>query len=80
MLLKLKTRRFTNIRNFIITYDISDIMDKYQHIRTFISAVLEYTKHPSETTASILQRNLGVIIYYFIVFNTLKMNSDYNLT
>ncbi|XP_003693856.1 uncharacterized protein LOC100869785 isoform X1 [Apis florea] len=36
-------------------------MDKYQHIRTFISAVLEYTKHPSETTASILQRNLGVI-------------------
>lgn len=36
-------------------------MDKYQHVRTFISAVLEYTKHPSETTASILQRNLGVI-------------------
>ncbi|CAK9795871.1 Protein CIP2A [Anthophora quadrimaculata] len=36
-------------------------MDKYQHIRTFISAVLEYIKHPSETTASVLQRNLGVI-------------------
>ncbi|XP_017760473.1 PREDICTED: uncharacterized protein LOC108550996 [Eufriesea mexicana] len=36
-------------------------MEKYQPIRTFISAVLEYTKHPSETTAAILQRNLGVI-------------------
>lgn len=31
-------------------------------MRTFISAVLEYTKHPSETTASVLQRNLGVCI------------------
>ena len=38
-------------------------MDKYQHIRAFISAVVEYTKHPNETTATILQRNLGVIIY-----------------
>ncbi|XP_034189018.1 uncharacterized protein LOC117608268 [Osmia lignaria lignaria] len=36
-------------------------MEKYQHMRTFISAVLEYTKHPSETTASVLQRNLGII-------------------
>ncbi|XP_076281173.1 uncharacterized protein LOC143209438 [Lasioglossum baleicum] len=36
-------------------------MEKYQSMRTFISAVLEYTKHPSETTASVLQRNLGVI-------------------
>lgn len=46
-------------------------MDKYQHIRTFISAVLEYTKHPSETTASILQRNLGVSNYYilYIILN-----------
>lgn len=35
-------------------------MEKYQHMRTFISAVLEYTKHTSETTASVLQRNLGV--------------------
>ncbi|KAG7209026.1 hypothetical protein KM043_015191 [Ampulex compressa] len=30
-------------------------------MRTFISAALEYTKHPNETTASVLQRNLGVI-------------------
>ncbi|XP_003702606.2 protein CIP2A [Megachile rotundata] len=36
-------------------------MEKYQHMRTFISAVVEYTKHPSETTVSVLQRNLGVI-------------------
>ncbi|XP_053993168.1 uncharacterized protein LOC128884109 [Hylaeus volcanicus] len=36
-------------------------MEKYQLMRTFISAVLEYSKHPSETTGSILQRNLGVI-------------------
>ena len=36
-------------------------MEKYLHMRTFISAVLEYTKHTSETTASVLQRNLGVI-------------------
>ncbi|XP_078043958.1 uncharacterized protein LOC144473709 [Augochlora pura] len=36
-------------------------MEKYQPMRTFISAVVEYTKHPSETTASVLQRNLGVI-------------------
>ena len=40
-------------------------MDKYQHIRAFISAVVEYIKHPSEATATILQRNLGVIIYQF---------------
>ncbi|XP_026666939.1 uncharacterized protein LOC108621991 [Ceratina calcarata] len=36
-------------------------MDKYENVRIFISAVVEYTKHPSETTASVLQRNLGVI-------------------
>ncbi|XP_043518292.1 uncharacterized protein LOC122533033 [Frieseomelitta varia] len=36
-------------------------MDKYQHIRAFISAVVEYIKHSSEATATILQRNLGVI-------------------
>nr|XP_033333504.1 uncharacterized protein LOC117224575 [Megalopta genalis] len=36
-------------------------MEKYQPMRTFISAVVEYIKHPSETIASVLQRNLGVI-------------------
>ncbi|XP_076246086.1 uncharacterized protein LOC143186346 [Calliopsis andreniformis] len=36
-------------------------MERYQHMRTFISAVLEYTKHPNETTTSVLQRSLGVI-------------------
>ncbi|XP_043252181.1 protein CIP2A homolog [Colletes gigas] len=36
-------------------------MEKHQLMRTFISTALDYTKHPSETTASMLQRNLGVI-------------------
>ncbi|XP_031829217.1 uncharacterized protein LOC116425514 isoform X1 [Nomia melanderi] len=36
-------------------------MEKYQPMRTFIFAVVEYIKHPSETTAAVLQRNLGVI-------------------
>ncbi|XP_015172465.1 PREDICTED: uncharacterized protein LOC107064351 [Polistes dominula] len=37
------------------------IMEKYQYMRAFISAALEYAKHPSETTISDIQRNLGVI-------------------
>ncbi|KAF7411843.1 hypothetical protein HZH66_000739 [Vespula vulgaris] len=37
------------------------IMEKYQYMRAFISAASEYAKHPSETTISAIQRNLGVI-------------------
>ncbi|KYQ57917.1 Protein CIP2A [Trachymyrmex zeteki] len=36
-------------------------MEKYQHMRAFISAALEYTKHPSENVISAIQRSLGVI-------------------
>ncbi|XP_034949167.1 uncharacterized protein [Chelonus insularis] len=36
-------------------------MDKYQAIRSFISAASEYSRHPSETTTSVLQRNLIAI-------------------
>ncbi|XP_012273596.1 protein CIP2A [Orussus abietinus] len=36
-------------------------MEKYQHMRKFISATLEYTKHADETTAAELERNLVVI-------------------
>ncbi|XP_025991978.2 uncharacterized protein LOC105203182 [Solenopsis invicta] len=36
-------------------------MDKYQHMRAFISAALAYTKHPSESVISVIQRNLGII-------------------
>ncbi|KAG5317679.1 CIP2A protein, partial [Pseudoatta argentina] len=39
----------------------SAIMEKYQHMKAFISAALEYTKHPSENIISAIQRNLGVI-------------------
>ncbi|GAB1866513.1 Protein KIAA1524-like protein [Camponotus japonicus] len=36
-------------------------MEKYQHMRAFISAALDYTKHPSESATSAIQRSLGVI-------------------
>ncbi|XP_011499542.1 PREDICTED: protein CIP2A [Ceratosolen solmsi marchali] len=36
-------------------------MDQFHNIRAFISAASEYLKHPSETTASVVQRNLGAI-------------------
>lgn len=36
-------------------------MEKYQYMRAFISAASEYAKHPSESTISTIQRNLGVI-------------------
>ncbi|KYN00114.1 PREDICTED: protein CIP2A homolog [Cyphomyrmex costatus] len=36
-------------------------MEKYQHMRAFISAALDYTKHPSENVISAIQRSLGVI-------------------
>lgn len=38
-------------------------MEKYQHIRAFINAVNEYSKHQNEATASALQMKLGVSIY-----------------
>lgn len=44
-------------------------------MEAFIAAATEYAKHPSETTASVLQRNLGVrfnesvIQYEYIVGN-----------
>lgn len=37
-------------------------MEKYQHMRAFISAASDYTKHPSESTTSAIQRSLGVNI------------------
>ncbi|XP_043271949.1 uncharacterized protein [Venturia canescens] len=37
------------------------MMEKHQYMRSFISAAAEYTKHPSEATVSVLQRNLGAI-------------------
>ncbi|KAK0089493.1 hypothetical protein PV325_007056 [Microctonus aethiopoides] len=36
-------------------------MDKYQNIKAFNIAALEYIKNPSETTASVLQRNLSIL-------------------
>lgn len=35
-------------------------MEKYQHMRAFISAASEYNKHPSESAISAIQRSLGV--------------------
>ncbi|XP_071564296.1 uncharacterized protein [Temnothorax nylanderi] len=36
-------------------------MEKYQHMRAFISAALDHTKHPCENVISAIQRSLGVI-------------------
>ncbi|XP_029668888.1 uncharacterized protein LOC115238883 [Formica exsecta] len=36
-------------------------MEKYQHMRAFISAASDYTKHPSESATSAIQRSLGII-------------------
>ncbi|XP_072765120.1 protein CIP2A homolog L [Anoplolepis gracilipes] len=36
-------------------------MEKYQHMRAFITAALDYSKHPSESATSAIQRSLGVI-------------------
>ncbi|XP_012256642.1 uncharacterized protein LOC105686413 [Athalia rosae] len=36
-------------------------MEKHRCMKAFIAAALEYSKHPSETTAAVLQRNLGTI-------------------
>ncbi|KAL6439326.1 hypothetical protein ACFW04_003886 [Cataglyphis niger] len=36
-------------------------MEKYQHMRAFISAALDYNKHPSESATSAIQRSLGII-------------------
>ena len=39
------------------------LSDKYQHMKSFISAAAEYIKHPNETNASLIQRNLGVCLF-----------------
>ncbi|KAK0170801.1 hypothetical protein PV328_008599 [Microctonus aethiopoides] len=36
-------------------------MDKYQNMKAFNIAALEYIKYPSETAASVLQRNLSIL-------------------
>ncbi|KAL6260355.1 hypothetical protein P5V15_007885 [Pogonomyrmex californicus] len=36
-------------------------MERYQQMRAFISAALDYSKHPSESATSAIQRSLGVI-------------------
>ncbi|XP_011872879.1 PREDICTED: uncharacterized protein LOC105564808 [Vollenhovia emeryi] len=36
-------------------------MEKYQHMRAFISAALDYSKHSSESATTAIQRSLGVI-------------------
>ena len=41
---------------------MSKDMEKFQHIRAYIAAASDYVKHPTEQTASLIDRNLGVNI------------------
>ncbi|KAK0178636.1 hypothetical protein PV327_007512 [Microctonus hyperodae] len=50
-----------SLENFNSAKEMSLKMDKYQNIKAFITTALEYIKHPSETTASVLQRNLSIL-------------------
>lgn len=54
-----------SLENYNSAKEMSLKMDKYLNMKTFNVAALEYIKHPSETTASVLQRNLSVRFKYF---------------